>query len=71
MAACPICGKPSAEAYRPFCSKRCADVDLARWLRGDYVIPGAPLDDIASDKVQGRLPDQAATVIGTAREPSR
>lgn len=37
---CPICGKETAAKYRPFCSKRCADVDLARWLRGSYVIPG-------------------------------
>ncbi|KKB10775.1 hypothetical protein VE25_16225 [Devosia geojensis] len=36
---CPICGKPSVEKYRPFCSKRCADVDLNRWLSGSYVIP--------------------------------
>ncbi|MCV2446915.1 DNA gyrase inhibitor YacG [Paracoccus sp. DMF] len=40
---CPICGKPISERYRPFCSRRCADVDLARWFRGDYRIPGAPL----------------------------
>lgn len=38
--ACPVCRKPAAADYRPFCSRRCADVDLARWLRGDYVIPG-------------------------------
>jgi hypothetical protein len=38
-AKCPICGRPSEEAYRPFCSRRCADVDLARWLRGAYAIP--------------------------------
>ncbi|WP_211201755.1 DNA gyrase inhibitor YacG [Rhodobacter sp. NTK016B] len=36
---CPQCGKPMVEEYKPFCSKRCADVDLARWLRGDYKIP--------------------------------
>ena len=36
---CPICGKPSVEAFKPFCSKRCADVDLNRWLSGSYVIP--------------------------------
>ncbi|MFN3274479.1 MAG: DNA gyrase inhibitor YacG [Paracoccus sp. (in: a-proteobacteria)] len=48
MAACPICAKPSVQQYRPFCSKRCADVDLAKWLRGDYVIPGAPLEDLPS-----------------------
>lgn len=37
---CAQCGKPAVPEYRPFCSRRCADVDLARWLRGDYVIPG-------------------------------
>ena len=39
---CPICGKPRSEAYRPFCSKHCADIDLGRWLGGRYVVPGAP-----------------------------
>lgn len=37
---CPICGRPAVEAFKPFCSKRCADVDLNRWLTGAYVIPG-------------------------------
>jgi endogenous inhibitor of DNA gyrase (YacG/DUF329 family) len=37
--ACPICGKPRDDHYRPFCSKRCADVDLGRWLHGTYAIP--------------------------------
>jgi len=36
---CPICGRATHNKYRPFCSRRCADVDLARWLRGAYVIP--------------------------------
>lgn len=36
---CPLCGKPAAEKYAPFCSKRCADVDLSRWLGGGYRIP--------------------------------
>jgi endogenous inhibitor of DNA gyrase (YacG/DUF329 family) len=36
---CPICGKPTEANYRPFCSKRCADVDLNRWLTGSYAIP--------------------------------
>ena len=35
---CPVCHKPSVDAYKPFCSKRCADVDLNRWLSGVYVI---------------------------------
>ena len=38
-AKCPICGRPSVGKYKPFCSRRCADVDLARWLAGAYAIP--------------------------------
>jgi len=37
--ACPICRKPTDPQYRPFCSRRCADVDLGRWLTGAYRIP--------------------------------
>ena len=50
---CPICGKETAERYRPFCSRRCSDVDLGRWLTGSYVLP-APADeeDTASDADQ-------------------
>jgi endogenous inhibitor of DNA gyrase (YacG/DUF329 family) len=36
---CPICGKPALPQYRPFCSARCALIDLGRWLEGDYRIP--------------------------------
>jgi endogenous inhibitor of DNA gyrase (YacG/DUF329 family) len=36
---CPICGKPAVQAFRPFCSKRCADVDLHRWFSGVYAVP--------------------------------
>jgi endogenous inhibitor of DNA gyrase (YacG/DUF329 family) len=39
---CPICGKPAARALRPFCSRRCADVDLNRWLSGVYAVPVSP-----------------------------
>ncbi|MEZ5796764.1 MAG: DNA gyrase inhibitor YacG [Paracoccaceae bacterium] len=38
---CPVCGKPARPEYRPFCSRRCADVDLARWLNESYRIPDA------------------------------
>ena len=41
---CPNCGKPEQYAYRPFCSKRCADVDLNRWLSGAYAIPERAAD---------------------------
>lgn len=37
---CPICQKKSDPHYRPFCSRRCADIDLGRWLTGSYVLPG-------------------------------
>jgi endogenous inhibitor of DNA gyrase (YacG/DUF329 family) len=36
---CPICRKPAVERFRPFCSKRCADIDLNRWLKGVYAVP--------------------------------
>lgn len=38
---CAICGKPADSGFQPFCSKRCADVDLNRWLSGVYVVPTA------------------------------
>lgn len=37
---CPICGKQAEDKYRPFCSARCASVDLNRWLGEVYVLPG-------------------------------
>ncbi|QUS35180.1 DNA gyrase inhibitor YacG [Falsirhodobacter algicola] len=46
---CAICGKPVDPAYRPFCSRRCADVDLARWLNGSYAVPTQETEDIPSD----------------------
>jgi uncharacterized protein len=53
---CPICGKPAAERYRPFCSRRCADVDLNRWLSGVYSVP------VRADEAEDEMPlapDQA------------
>jgi uncharacterized protein len=44
---CPICGKAAERAFRPFCSPRCRDVDLNRWLSGSYVVPGR--EDDAED----------------------
>jgi uncharacterized protein len=46
---CSICGKPQLERFRPFCSKRCADLDLSRWLKGTYAIPAVENDDQAED----------------------
>jgi len=39
MSPCPICGKPAVEKLQPFCSRRCANVDLNRWLSGVYAVP--------------------------------
>jgi len=38
-AKCPVCGRPIEARYRPFCSKRCADIDLGRWLKEGYRVP--------------------------------
>jgi endogenous inhibitor of DNA gyrase (YacG/DUF329 family) len=48
---CPICGKPVVPRFRPFCSKRCADLDLGRWLGEAYRIP-AEEDDDAEDRAR-------------------
>ena len=61
---CPVCGKPVDPAYRPFCSRRCADVDLAHWLRGDYTIPVAEADEMSED-------DPQDTAADTPRGPLR
>jgi uncharacterized protein len=47
---CPICSKPAADEHRPFCSRRCADVDLQRWLTGRYAVPAVEQDEGASDE---------------------
>ncbi|MDE4134217.1 DNA gyrase inhibitor YacG [Phaeobacter sp. QD34_3] len=43
---CPLCGEETTPTYRPFCSKRCADRDLARWLNGSYAVPSQDPEDI-------------------------
>ena len=43
--ACPLCGKAAHETFKPFCSKRCADLDLGKWLKGDYAVPAVENDD--------------------------
>jgi hypothetical protein len=49
---CVICGNhPQTAKYRPFCSKRCSDVDLHRWLGGVYAIPSRPEEE--EDESQG------------------
>jgi len=55
---CAICGKEQDPKYRPFCSKRCADVDLNRWLSGGYAIPAAEEDD----------PDDEVVIVPTSKD---
>ncbi|WP_025885852.1 DNA gyrase inhibitor YacG [Asaia prunellae] len=45
MSLCPICKRPTETAFRPFCSKRCADIDLGRWFNESYSIPASTGDD--------------------------
>ncbi len=52
--ACPVCGDKTAKDFRPFCSRRCADVDLGRWMTGAYTIPVR-----ADDDEDGETPDFA------------
>ncbi len=51
-ARCPICGKPRDAAFKPFCSKRCADVDLNRWLSGVYAVPVKEDEDEDGERVK-------------------
>jgi hypothetical protein len=45
---CPICGRPAEADHRPFCSRRCADVDLQRWFKGAYAVPA--VEDKSEDE---------------------
>ena len=61
MPSCPICKKTSTVTYKPFCSKRCADIDLAQWLNGAYTLPSTePLGDNEIEQVI----DHAQSQIG-------
>ena len=60
---CPICRRALGEEaqekrFHPFCSKRCADVDLGRWLKGNYAIPAVEADDESEEAAgEGEGPD--------------
>ena len=56
---CPICEKPESDKFEPFCSKRCADVDLNRWLSGSYAIPGRDGEARREDAPVSGLEDDA------------
>jgi len=46
---CPVCGKPTEQQHRPFCSRRCADVDLQRWLSDGYAIPATTYEAVGEE----------------------
>ena len=58
MSHCPICARDTDPKYRPFCSKRCADVDLGKWLTGSYVISAPEADD--PDEIDRAMSELAA-----------
>lgn len=49
MTPCPICKKPAAKEHKPFCSERCAQIDLGRWLNETYTVPAKP-DNVDEDE---------------------
>lgn len=57
-APCPNCQKPSREEFKPFCCKRCREVDLNRWFSGNYAIPAVELDDVDDDAIERALEEQ-------------
>jgi uncharacterized protein len=66
---CPICDKPMQAAFRPFCSKRCADIDLNKWLTGSYVLfdpsveaPSSEDPDLSDEDTSGP-PDEGTSSL--------
>jgi uncharacterized protein len=53
-ALCPICERPPQPKFRPFCSKRCADIDLGRWLKGAYAIPAVETPELDEEPASGQ-----------------
>ncbi|WP_370275588.1 DNA gyrase inhibitor YacG [Salipiger bermudensis] len=71
---CPICGGETVQKYRPFCSKRCADIDLAKWMNGAYAVPSmreVDPDEVA-EALEEALRDEASEAsdetFGTAQK---
>jgi uncharacterized protein len=54
---CPVCGKRSSPREAPFCGRRCADIDLGRWLIGAYVLPGESAAAEQPDEDQYEKPE--------------
>jgi uncharacterized protein len=63
---CPICKAGTEAAFRPFCSSRCADIDLGKWLTGSYVIA---VDDSSSSEDDGSDAHASRTPVASQRKP--
>jgi len=55
---CPICTRPAEAEFKPFCSRRCADLDLQRWLSGSYAIPAGEDDEEGCVPAPMQVPDE-------------
>lgn len=55
--ACPICKKETQTTYRPFCSKRCADLDLGKWMSGQYAVASQREDQ--AEELEQALDEEA------------
>ena len=53
---CPICKKLAVDnKYKPFCSKRCADVDLGNWFNESYSFEVTDLDEKEIEELQNAI----------------
>ena len=52
-ATCPVCGKPAVADVQPFCSRRCADIDLGRWFGERYRTPAEPVSAPEAEAEEG------------------
>ena len=61
---CPICNTPTEAKFRPFCSKRCADIDLGRWFNESYAVPAVePPDEWDADAEPGTGSDEPQSLL--------
>ena len=64
IATCPLCQQPAEAVHRPFCSRRCAQLDLGKWLTGDYAIPSLEaMDDSDMETLLAAHESQQATQV--------
>jgi hypothetical protein len=55
---CPLCAKRAQTRFKPFCSRRCADLDLGQWLKGGYAIPGVAAETENPSETEKNGPEE-------------